>query len=44
MNEKVEIEEINDDFDTIGNYLRARQITSYNKGMANVFEAMRAYP
>jgi len=24
MNEKVEIEEINDDFDTIGNYLRAR--------------------
>lgn len=45
MEEQVIIDELdNDDFQAMGHYMRARQIKKYNAGMANVFEAMRAYP
>lgn len=45
MEEAVVIDELDDDnFSTLGHYMRGRQISKYNKGMANVFQAMRAYP
>jgi hypothetical protein len=33
-----------DDFHTLGFLMRGRQISKYNSGMANVFEAVREYP